>query len=113
MSILSNIIAEVDKRQKESNSKSQLYDLEKTIREMAKSKGLMPRNFLIKIAEQNPKIANNRIIQHLIGEQDFPTQKGRDAKPEVLTKRAMNVVKKSIKHSANLCFLRSFFCFLL
>ena len=101
MSILSNIIAEVDKRQKESNSKSQLYDLEKTIREMAKSKGLMPRNFLIKIAEQNPKIANNRIIQHLIGEQDVPTQKGRDAKPEVLTKRAMNVVKKSIKHSAN------------
>ena len=87
MSILSNIIAEVDKRQKESNSKSQLYDLEKTIREMAKSKGLMPRNFLIKIAEQNPKIANNRIIQHLIGEQDVPTQKGRDAKPAVLTKQ--------------------------
>ena len=94
MSILSNIIAEVDKRQKESNSKSELYDLEKTIREMAKSKGLMPRNFLIKIAEQNPKIANNRIIQHLIGEQDVPTQKGRDAKPEVLTKRAQTVLKK-------------------
>ena len=103
MSILSNLIMEIDKGKeaKKSNKKGKLFDLEKTIREMAKSRGLMPRNFLIKIAEQNPKIAQNRIIQKLIGEQDVPTQKGRDAKPEVLTKRAMNVVKKQIKKDAN------------
>ena len=34
-------------------------------------------------------------------EQDVPTQKGRDAKPDVLTPRAMNVVKKQIKKDAN------------
>ena len=103
MSTLSNLIKEIDKGKetKKSNKKNKLFDLEKTIREMAKSRGLMPRNFLIKIAEQNPKIAQNRIIQKLIGEQDVPTQKGRDAKPEVLTKRAMNVVKKQIKKDAN------------
>jgi len=32
---------------------------------------------------------------------DVPTQKGRDAKPDVLTPRAMNVVKKQIKKDAN------------
>ena len=32
---------------------------------------------------------------------DVPTQKGRDAKPHVLTPRAMNVVKKQIKKDAN------------
>ena len=32
---------------------------------------------------------------------DVPTQKGRDAKPNVLTPRAMNVVKKQIKKDAN------------
>ena len=37
----------------------------------------------------------------LVKEQDVPTQKGRDAKPDVLTPRAMNVVKKQIKKDAN------------
>ena len=103
MGILKNILIELEKNKqpKESNKQGKLFDLEKTIREMAKARGLMPRNFLIKIAEQNPKIAQNQIIQKLIGEQDVPTQKGRDAKPEVLTKRAMNVVKKQIKKDAN------------
>ena len=106
MSFLEDLINEIDsektsKKAMKSSPTSKLYDFEKTVREMAKSQGLQPRTFLKKIAEQNPRIAQNKIIQKLIGEQDVPTQKGRDAKPEVLTKRAMNVVKKSIKKSAN------------
>jgi len=106
MSFLTKLISELDSKkavEKEikSSPTSKLYDFEKTIREMAKAQGIQPRTFLIKMAEQNPKIARNPIVQKLIGEQDVPTQKGRDAKPEVLTKRAMNVVKKSIKKSAN------------
>ena len=99
MSILSRTINEVDKQS--AKKKQTMYDLEKTIREMAKSKGMQPRNFLIKACEMSDKLAKNPVIQALIGEYDVPTQKGRDAKPEVLTKRAMNTVKKSIKHSAN------------
>ena len=106
MSFLTKLIKEIDSKkavEKETKSSptSKLYDFEKTIREMAKAQGIQPRTFLIKMAEQNPKIARNPIVQKLIGEQDVPTQKGRDAKPQVLTKRAINVVKKSIKHSAN------------
>ena len=99
MSILSRTINEVDKQS--AKKKQTMYDLEKTIREMAKSKGMQPRNFLIKACEMSDKLAKNPVIQALIGEYDVPTQKGRDAKPEVLTKRAMNTVRKSIKHSAN------------
>ena len=99
MSILSRTINEVDKQS--AKKKQTMYDLEKTIREMAKSKGMQPRNFLIKACEMSNKLAKNPVIKALIGEYDVPTQKGRDAKPEVLTKRAMNTVKKSIKHSAN------------
>jgi len=101
--ILNSIIEEKTKTKetKPLSPKEKLLDFEKMVREMAKANGVQPRNFLIKIAEQNPKIAQNRIIQKLIGEQDVPTQKGRDAKPEVLTKRAMNVVKKQIKKDAN------------
>ena len=99
MSILSCTINEVDKQS--AKKKQTMYDLEKTIREMAKSKGMQPRNFLIKACEMSDKLAKNPVIKALIGEYDVPTQKGRDAKPEVLTKRAMNTVKKSIKHSAN------------
>lgn len=99
MSILSRTINEVDKQS--AKKKQTMYDLEKTIREMAKSKGMQPRNFLIKACEMSDKLAKNPVIKALIGEYDVPTQKGRDAKPEVLTKRAMNTVKKSIKHSAN------------
>ena len=40
-------------------------------------------------------------MQKDLAEQDVPTQKGRDAKPDVLTPRAMNVVKKQIKKDAN------------
>ena len=99
MSILSRTINEVDKQS--AKKKQTMYDLEKTIREMAKSKGMQPRNFLIKACEMSDKLAKNPVIKALIGEYDVPTQKGRDAKSEVLTKRAMNTVKKSIKHSAN------------
>ena len=106
MSFIAKLIREIDSKkavEKETKSSptSKLYDFEKTIREIAKAQGIQPRTFLIKIAEQNPKIARNPIVQKLIGEQDVPTQKGRDAKPEVLTKRAMNVVKKGIKQAAN------------
>jgi len=106
MSFLTKLISELDSKkavEKEikSSPTSRLYDFEKTIREMAKAQGIQPRTFLIKMAEQNPKIARNPIVQKLIGEQDVPTQKGRDAKPEVLTKRAMNKVKQGIKQAAN------------
>jgi len=106
MSFIEDLINEIDgkkqsKSEKKPSPQSKLLDFEKTVREMAKAQGLQPRTFLIKIAEQNPRIAQNRVIQKLIGEQDVPTQKGRDAKPEVLTKRAMNTVKKGIKQAAN------------
>jgi hypothetical protein len=90
-----------EKSKQPQDAKSKLLDFEKQVREMAKSQGLQPRTFLQRIAEKNSKIANNRVIQHLIGEQDVPTQKGRDAKPNVLTPRAMNTVKKQIKKDAN------------
>lgn len=99
MSLLSRTINEVDKQS--AKKKQTMYDLEKTIREMAKSKGMQPRNFLIKACEMSDKLAKNPVIKALIGEYDVPTQKGRDAKPKVLTKRAMNVVKKGIKQAAN------------
>jgi len=106
MSFLRDIMIELDakksaKKQEQISPKTKLLDFEKQVRDLAKSQGVQPRTFLEKLAEQNPKIAQNKIIQKLIGEQDVPTQKGRDAKPEVLTKRAMNKVKQGIKQAAN------------
>jgi hypothetical protein len=99
---LIDMFEKLDEKSKQpQDAKSKLLDFEKQVREMAKSQGLQPRTFLQRIAEKNSKIANNRVIQHLIGEQDVPTQKGRDAKPNVLTPRAMNTVKKQIKKDAN------------
>ena len=51
--------------------------------------------------EDYRKIANKKYGVVKSEGEDVPTQKGRDAKPEVLTKRAMNVVKKQIKKDAN------------
>ena len=103
MSFLEELITEIDraKQPKKQSKPNKFLEFEKQLRDLAKSKGLQPRTFLEQLVKQKPEFAQNKIIQKLIGEQDVPQQKGRDAKPEVLTKRAMNVVKKSIKHSAN------------
>ena len=71
------------------------------IADEARAHGYQPRKYLEQLCKQSESFANSKLVKVLLGERDVPTQKGRDAKPEVLTKRAMNVVKKSIKHSAN------------
>ena len=103
MSLIVDLINEMDKdKQPKKESKvNKFLEFEKQLRDLAKSKGVQPRTFLEQLVKQKPEFAHNKIIQKLIGEQDVPTQKGRDAKPEVLTKRAMNVVKKGIKQAAN------------
>ena len=103
MSFLEELINEMDKaKQPKKESKvNKFLEFEKQLRDLAKSKGLQPRTFLEQLAKSNPELAKNKIIIKLIGEQDVPQQKGRDAKPEVLTKRAMNTVKKGIKQAAN------------
>ena len=65
-----------------------------------KSKGVQPRTFLEQLVATNPELAKNKIIQKLLGEQDVPTQKGRDAKRDVLKPKAMNTVKQGIKQAA-------------
>ena len=51
--------------------------------------------------DPDPWIADRLDDLGLVEIADVPTQKGRDAKPKVLTPRAMNVVKKQIKKDAN------------
>jgi len=103
MSFLEELITEINKaKQPKKESKvNKFLEFEKQLRDLAKSKGLQPRTFLEQLAKSNPELAKNKIIIKLIGEQDVPQQKGRDAKPQVLTKRAMNTVKKGIKQAAN------------
>jgi hypothetical protein len=100
--ILSKLLQNITetKAQKQS-AKSKLMDFEKMIADQARSQGMMPRTYLEQLCQQSESFANSKLVKVLLGERDVPTQKGRDAKPEVLTKRAMNVVKKGIKHSAN------------
>ena len=106
MSFLEDLINEMDKakqpkEQKQAQDKlSKFYEFEKNLRELAKSKGLQPRTFLEQLVAAKPELANNKIIQKLLGEQDVPTQKGRDAKRDVLTPKAMNTVKQGIKQAA-------------
>jgi len=103
MSFLEELITEIDqaKQPKKQSKPNQFLEFEKQLRDLAKSKGVQPRTFLEQLVKHKPELAQNKVIQKLIGEQDVPTQKGRDAKPQVLTKRAMNVVKKGIKQAAN------------
>ena len=98
MSFLEDLITEINqaKQPKKESKPNKFLEFEKQLRDLAKSKGVQPRTFLEQLVKHKPELANNRVIQKLIGEQDVPQQKGRDAKPEVLTKRAMNVVKKGI-----------------
>jgi hypothetical protein len=106
MSFLEDLINEMDKakqpkEQTQAQDKlSKFYEFEKNLRELAKSKGLQPRTFLEQLVAAKPELANNKIIQKLLGEQDVPTQKGRDAKRDVLTPKAMNKVKQGIKQAA-------------
>ena len=102
MSILSSLFEKIQKEKEQKQSaKSKLMDFEKMIADQARSQGMLPRTYLEQLCQQSESFANSKLVKVLLGERDVPTQKGRDAKPEVLTKRAMNVVKKGIKHSAN------------
>mgnify|MGYP001175934441 CR=1 FL=1 len=106
MSFLEDLINEMDKakqpkEQTQAQDKlSKFYEFEKNLRELAKSKGVQPRTFLEQLVATNPELAKNKIIQKLLGEQDVPTQKGRDAKRDVLKPKAMNTVKQGIKQAA-------------
>ena len=101
MSFLDELINEIDKhpakQEKAQDKLSKFYEFEKNLRELAKSKGVQPRTFLEQLVASKPELAKNKIIQKLLGEQDVPTQKGRDAKRDVLTTKAMNTVKQGIK----------------
>ena len=102
MSILTSLLEEITKEQEQKQSaKSKLMDFEKMIADQARSQGMLPRTYLEQLCQQSESFANSKLVKVLLGERDVPTQKGRDAKPEVLTKRAMNVVKKGIKQAAN------------
>ena len=102
MGILSQLFEKIQKEQQHKQSvKSKLLDFEKMIADEARAHGYRPRTYLEQLCKQSESFANSKLVKVLLGERDVPTQKGRDAKPQVLTKRAMNVVKKSIKHSAN------------
>ena len=102
MSILSSLFEKITKEQEQKQSaKSKLMDFEKMIADQARSQGMLPRTYLEQLCQQSESFANSKLVKVLLGERDVPTQKGRDAKPEVLTKRAMNVVKKGIKQAAN------------
>ena len=102
MSTLFDIITELEKPKQPKNTTKvdKFLEFEKQLRDLAKSKGVQPRTFLEQLVATNPELAKNKIIQKLLGEQDVPTQKGRDAKRDVLTPKAMNTVKQGIKQAA-------------
>jgi hypothetical protein len=74
---------------------------EQYARELAEKDGKVWDKMSYGDKEDYRKIANKKYGVVKSEGEDVPTQKGRDAKPEILTKRAMNVVKKTIKKSAN------------
>jgi len=74
---------------------------EQYARELAEKDGKVWDRMSYGDKEDYRKIANKKYGVVKSEGEDVPTQKGRDAKPEILTKRAMNVVKKTIKKSAN------------
>ena len=74
---------------------------EQYARELAEKDGKVWDKMSYGDKEDYRKIANKKYGVVKSEGEDVPTQKGRDAKPEILTKRTMNVVKKTIKKSAN------------
>ena len=101
MSILTSLLEKIQKEKvKEQSAKTKLLDFEKMIADQARANGLQPRTYLEQLCKQSESFANSKLVKVLLGEQDVPTQKGRDAKRDVLTPKAMHKVKQGIKQAA-------------
>ena len=104
MSFLNDLFDSIDKQNKQpsvTDTKTKLLDFEKMISDAARSNGMQPRSFLEQLCKKNESFAKSKLVKALLGEQDVPTQKGRDAKRDVLTPKAMHKVKQGIKQRAN------------
>ena len=104
MSFLNDLFDSIDKQNKQpsvTDTKTKLLDFEKMISDAARSNGMQPRSFLEQLCKNNESFAKSKLVKALLGEQDVPTQKGRDAKRDVLTPKAMHKVKQGIKQAAN------------
>ena len=104
MSFLNDLFDSIDKQNKQpsvTDTKTKLLDFEKMISDAARSNGMQPRSFLEQLCKKNESFAKSKLVKALLGEQDVPTQKGRDAKRDVLTPKAMHKVKQGIKQAAN------------
>ena len=104
MSFLNDLFDSIDKQNKQpsvTDTKTKLLDFEKMISDAARSNGMQPRSFLEQLCKNNESFAKSKLVKALLGEQDVPTQKGRDAKRNVLTPKAMHKVKQGIKQAAN------------
>ena len=104
MSFLNDLFDSIDKQNKQpsvTDTKTKLLDFEKMISDAARSNGMQPRSFLEQLCKKNESFAKSKLVKALLGEQDVPTQKGRDAKRNVLTPKAMHKVKQGIKQAAN------------
>ena len=103
MSFLNDLFDSIDKQNKQpsvTDTKTKLLDFEKMISDAARSNGMQPRSFLEQLCKKNESFAKSKLVKALLGEQDVPTQKGRDAKRNVLTPKAMHKVKQGIKQAA-------------
>ena len=101
-SILTKLLHNIsENNDKKISTKSKLLDFEKMIADQARANGLQPRTYLEQLCKQSESFANSKLVKVLLGEQDVPTQKGRDAKRDVLTPKAMHKVKQGIKQRAN------------
>ena len=104
MSFLNDLFDSIDKQNKQpsvTDTKTKLLDFEKMISDAARSNGMQPRSFLEQLCKKNESFTKSKLVKALLGEQDVPTQKGRDAKRNVLTPKAMHKVKQGIKQAAN------------
>ena len=100
-SILTKLLHNIsENNDKKISTKSKLLDFEKMIADQARANGLQPRTYLEQLCKQSESFANSKLVKVLLGEQDVPTQKGRDAKRDVLTPKAMHKVKQGIKKAA-------------
>ena len=100
-SILTKLLHNIsENNDKKISTKSKLLDFEKMIADQARANGLQPRTYLEQLCKQSESFANSKLVKVLLGEQDVPTQKGRDAKRDVLTPKAMHKVKQGIKQAA-------------
>ena len=100
-SILTKLLHNIsENNDKKISTKSKLLDFEKMIAAQARANGLQPRTYLEQLCKQSESFANSKLVKVLLGEQDVPTQKGRDAKRDVLTPKAMHKVKQGIKQAA-------------